>query len=198
MRGALAVVLVMALAACGSAPPEPLTGERRIEIRQTMIDVAWDKVEYAEALRPVLPAEETLADVDWSASVIDCLGDGGYRVQQQGYEFAYSSSQGQSPVDFAVSTYICTIKHPRLGELMMYLDVDQRGALWDYLVRVVRPCLLLEGVEVSAPPGRADYAEGLYRTNWHPFDLLWASEPTAGVLARVESACRPVPAWLHL
>lgn len=198
MRLALAALLVLALAACSAPPPDPLTDERRLEIRQTMIDGAWDRVEYPEALRPTLAAEATLADSDWGASVIDCLGDGGYRVQQQGYEFAYSSSQGQSPVDFAVSSYICTIKHPRLGELMMYLDVDQRGALWDYLVRVVRPCLLLEGAEVSDPPGRTDYAEGLYRTNWHPFDRLWASEPSAATLTRVELACPPVPAWLHL
>jgi len=194
----LAISVVLALAGCAAAPPPPLGDDERAMILGRVQDEAWSRVDYPEALRPPVPAEETLADEDWIVAVIACLKNVGFDVTRRGFEFGYRSSQGQTPLDFAVRSYVCSIKNPRLGAVAVYLDDDQLGLIYDYYAQVVRPCLLLEGQSSPVPPERGEFVDRFFLFSWHPYDDVWAAALPTDRLAAIERECPPVPAWLNL
>jgi hypothetical protein len=194
----LALVSALALAGCATAPAPPLSADDRARILTRIQDEAWSQVDYPEALRPPVPAGATLADKDWIAAVVRCLRNVGFEVTQRGLMFGYLSSQGQTPLEFAVRSYVCSIKNPRLGAVAVYLDDDQLGIIYDYYTQIVRPCLLLAGESSPVPPERGEFVDRFFLYGWHPYDAVWEANPGADRLAEIERKCPPVPTWLNL
>jgi hypothetical protein len=194
----IAMAGVLALAGCASAPASPISADDRAHILNRIQDEAWSHVDYPEALRPLVPAGKTLADKDWIASVVTCLKNVGFDVTQRGYTFGYRSSQGQTPLEFAVRSYVCTVRNPRLGAVAVYLDDIQRGHIYDYYSQIVRPCLLLAGQPSPVAPERGEFVDRFFLYTWHPYDDVWAANLGTRQLAAIERDCPPVPTWLNL
>lgn len=197
----LACMLAPALlGGCAPTTEPPVSANERASIGVKVADTEWSSVieRYPEALRPDTVPGSTLADHDWAAATVACLQGGGFRVKQDGTKFRYSSSNGQSPIDFAVTSYSCSLRHARLGAVVSYLDSAQRGQLYDYLDHVVRPCLAVAGERSSTAPGRAAYVDSFPASEWHPYDLVWLGKPGRAALDRLEARCPPVPSWLDL
>ncbi|CAN5169725.1 hypothetical protein BH11ACT2_BH11ACT2_05020 [soil metagenome] len=208
MGSRVAVIGVIAslafLAGCASAPVDPLGDQLRAAVRQDRVDRAWAEValEYPEAIRPTIAVGPVLDDAAWATATTKCFADEGFVVVRQAAGFQYSSSQGQSPLQFAVARFHCAIAVPSLDEVAGYLDTHQLGALYDHFISRVQPCLALSGVATAKPPLRSRFTAGAGTALWTPF-IVQNSAVAAGKtdgrrLAELEKLCPPIPAWLHL
>lgn len=198
---AIALACVALLAGCAPTAVDPMNDQLRSAIRQDRADRAWDTVreQYPEALRPQITVGPVLDDMAWATATQKCFKDEGFIVVRDGTTFQYSSSQGQSPLQFAVAQYHCAIAEPSLSELAGYLDVNQLGALYDYYLERVQPCLALSGVTTSTPPSREQFEAGYGSTSWTPFLAVTKAKKTdVDHLTVLERACPPLPEWLHL
>lgn len=197
----VASLLSLSLSGCSSSAEDPMSNELRSAIRQDRASAAWATVSemYPEALRPEINVGAVLDDAAWAIATVKCFKDEGFIVVRAGLAFQYSSSQGQSPLQFAVAQYHCTIALPSLTEVAGYLDVYQLGDLYDYYRQRVQPCLALNGVRVSTPPARGRFVDGFGSDSWSPFAAV-AGSRTAHQrrLANLREVCPPLPGWLHL
>jgi hypothetical protein len=197
----IALACVVLLVGCAPAAVDPMNDQFRSAIRQDRADRAWETVseQYPEALRPQITVGPVLDDTAWATATQKCFKDEGFIVVRSGTTFQYSSSQGQSPLQFAVAQYHCAIAEPSLSELAGYLDANQLGALYDYYLERVQPCLALSGVPTSKPPSREQFEAGYGSASWTPFlALIKANKTDGGRLASLQRACPPLPSWLHL
>jgi hypothetical protein len=197
----IALVCGVVLSGCSPTPEDPMSDQLRSAIRQDRSETAWDAVreQYPEALRPQITVGPVLDDAEWASATQTCFKDQGFIVVRLGSSFQYSSSQGQSPLQYAVAQYHCAMALPSLTEMASYLDVVQLGALYDYYLDRVQPCLALSGVTTSKPPSREAFEDGYGSSTWTPFLALTTSKKTdGGHLSALERACPPIPGWLHL
>ncbi|HEY0259302.1 MAG TPA: hypothetical protein VGC18_05570 [Lacisediminihabitans sp.] len=199
---------VLALAASavlltGCASPPPVIGEaERTRMVSTLKDGEWREVSrlYPEAVRPAVSPVRTIPDYEWATTMAACLRAAGFAVTptDDGQGYSYSSSDGQSPLDFAVTTYSCEVAYPTVFILLSLLGPKQTSLEAAYQRGVVRPCLLLAGAPSPAPDQLALRDAPGTSSGWDPYQgLLHGAAPDATVRF-FEQRCPPVPPWLQL
>ena len=205
-RGILAAVAfaagVLMLAGCATTPPpDPLGPQRRVQIRQAVLDAHWADVvrDYPDALRPEVPTVRPVTDHDHPAVFFACMRASGVPASPTDNGFRYNSSLGQSRLEFEVVRYVCEAAAPSESEVVSYLSGTSRAALFDYQRTIVRPCLLSVGARSAAPPdeGQAYYLSAALAA-WSPFGEILAAKPRPSAVAYLEQRCPPLPAWLDL
>ncbi len=206
LRGMILAVfltLVMSLSACSPIPESPLTAEDRTAMRSAIVASAWRDVsaQYPEALRPEVIVSTTLSDNEWRRQLVLCLRDRGITARLAEGQVTYSSSNGQPPLEVAVSFYSCTMTHPSVAVVQRYLDDAQSYALHNYYLNSVRPCLIAAGVPSPLPRLRsaAETLSGVpVPSSWDPYEIVSSSEISPVALGALEQRCPPTPAWLNL
>lgn len=193
---------LLLLAGCAGAPmPDPLGPQRRQQIRQAILDAYWAPVvaDFPDALRPAVLTMKPVSDNDQPAVVLACLRSSGIPASPTDNGFRYTSSLGQSQLEFAAVRYVCSASLPSESEVESYLSGSSRAALFDYQRTIVRPCLLAAGAVSPAPPdGGPAYYLSAALAAWSPFMQILASKPRAGTVTYLENRCPPLPSWLQL
>jgi len=201
--GVSLLIAVAMLTGCASATSEtvtsPLTGPQRASIRSTILDSKWSQVavEYPEAIRPEVTMAPTVPDHDWATAMVLCLKADGIVAYISNGVPIYGSA-GQTPLEVAVSFYFCEAGHPTESQVASYFTPTQSTALYDYYLRVVRPCLLAAGAPSPASPDRSAAAGLAGLAGWNPYQVIWASGISAQTQTYLERRCPPTPTWLNL
>jgi hypothetical protein len=206
-RGISAVVAALAVAillsgcvqSSAGADASPLSALQRAIIRNSILDSKWSQVaaDYPEAIRPAVTMSPTVADHDWAPAIVKCLRSGGIMAHTENGEPIYGSA-GQSPLEVAVLYYSCGAGHPSESQVASHLTRAQSSALYDYYLRVVRPCLLTAGAPTPASPDRSAVASIAGLAGWNPYQVIWTSAMPATTQTYLEQRCPPTPAWLNL
>lgn len=177
----------------------PITERQRASIRTTILDSRWSQVagEYPEAIRPEVTVAPTVPDHDWASVIVQCLELGGIVADIVNGVPTYGSA-GQSPLEVAVRYYLCEAGHPSESQVASHFTPAQSVALYDYYLRVVRPCLLTAGAPSPASPDRSAVASLAGLAGWNPYQVIWTRGMPATTLAYLQQRCPPTPAWLNL
>ncbi|MDQ1598464.1 MAG: hypothetical protein QOI70_1888 [Microbacteriaceae bacterium] len=197
---AVSLATVIALGGCAQVTPPPMSTEQRAAIRSSILDLTWAEVEnqYPEAIRPRVSMGRTVPDHSWNEVVIECLRSVDIVARVSAGKVLYSSSAGQSPVDVAVTFYLCEASHPSQSQVTWFLDETQASALYGYYLDIVRPCLLSAGAPSQPYPAGARTREAVVLDGWNPYQRIWTSGVRPEVLRYLEHRCPPVPTWLNL
>ncbi len=181
------------------AGADPLTDVQRATIRAAILDSSWSRVaaEYPEAIRPRVTMAPTVPDHGWARAVVRCLREAGIVASVEGGVPVYGSA-GQSPLEVAVRFYACEAGNPFESEVASYLSARQSSALYEYYLRVVRPCLLAAGAPSPASPDRSAAASLAGLAGWNPYQVIWNSRMSNAATAYLERRCPPTPPWLDL
>lgn len=205
-RSTLAAIAIVAglfmLAGCAQAPAvDPLGPQRRVQIRQAILDTHWVDVvkDYPDGLRPEVPTVRPVTDHDQPAVFFACMRASGVPASPTDNGFRYKSSLGQSLLEFEAVRYVCEASSPSESEVVSYLSGTSRAALFDYQRTIVRPCLLSVGAKSPAPPdGGPAYYLSAALAAWNPYMEILASKPRSSAVAYLEQRCPPLPPWLDL
>jgi hypothetical protein len=195
---ALAVAM-LTLVGCASSSPAPVSAKDRARIRSEILEGQWAPIAatYPEAVRPKTTVTHTVPDFEWATDVVGCLNRLGNRAKATGGSVVYSSTAGETSIDYAVVGYLCTSSWVKLSDVQGRLTGRQEGDFENFEIHQVRPCLLLAGVR-SPPPPTDIQASGLFDlAGWSPFDLVRTTVSTAH-LDYLEQRCPPIPAWIDL
>lgn len=200
--GVIAAVSIMATAVLFASAPivgatrPPVSNDERDALRQVIQDSQWARVahQYPEAIRPDVPVARTVADEDFVRVIAACLEGNGFVVTVSPGGVDYSTSTGQSPLDFSVSGYSCSARFPPLTSVVRLLNEKQLTDLYSYWANVVHPCLVLAGERTDAPPTREAILEG---AAWDPYAGVGRRQGGPDV-TRLLRSCPPVPGWLDL
>ena len=207
LRGVVAALSALAVAAMlsGCVAPSsggdagPLSPLQRAIIRNSILDSKWSVVaaEYPEAIRPAVRMAPTVTDHDWAPEMVKCLGTAGIVAYIQNGVAVYGSA-GQTPLEVAVRYYACEAGHPSESQVASHFSASQSTALYDYYLRVVRPCLLAAGAPSPASPDRSAVASLAGLAGWNPYQVIWTSSMPATTQSYLEQRCPPIPTWLNL
>ena len=180
----------------GSAP---FTASQRASVRTMILDSKWSQVagEYPEAIRPKVTMAPTVPDHGWASAIVQCLKSGGIVAYIVNGVPTYGSA-GQTPLEVAVRYYLCEAGHPSESQVASYFTPAQSAALYDYYLRVVRPCLMSAGAPSPASPDRSAVVSLAGLAGWNPYQVIWTSSIPARTESYLEQRCPPIPAWLNL
>ena len=198
-RLVVALVAAVSLAGCAASPSEPMGALERRQIREGILNEAWQPLNeaYPEAFRPDITVTHTVPDADWPSRMVACLKERGYQAVTLRNDYAFTSTQGQTYLQYSIDGYICNATWVRQSVVEERMTAPQRGALQQYLRTVVRPCLLLAGARSSDAPDRFAAGGITGRGRWNPYDDVRRSDPTPRALAYLEQRCPPIPVWMN-
>ncbi len=200
VAGLALAAVVLALAGCASAPSTtPVSAAERARIRTAILDDQWAAIAttYPEAVRPRITVTRTVPDFEWAKDVVACLGRLGNKATPTGLGFVYSSTAGETAIDYTVVGYLCTSSWVRLSDVQGRLTGRQERDFEDFEIHQVRPCLLLAGARSSPPPTDVQRSGLSGLAGWSPYDLVRRTA-TPGQLDYLEQRCPPVPGWMDL
>jgi hypothetical protein len=206
LAGALAGALCLcALAGCASPPPPvPLSAAQRMERLQQGFDRYWQAIrgEYPDAVRPDVSIVQIQGTGTLAQLLRACLrkeGVVGLSVSLDGTIGVTPAGSAQGPQQLerqAIGLYSCSVQYPPRDLYDSFLSDSQLGALWDYYVGFLEPCLEFSGHGVSTAPGRREFIDGYYAgERWNPYNGISFASSLAGdgdILKR----CPANPPWL--
>lgn len=146
--------------------------------------------------RPAVVTPRFFLPSGWGYKIQECMNDAGYA------EFVYDPENGFRSAGLpartdgveALARYACVEQYPTYDTRYSALRGSDLDALWDYYQRFLRPCLTVQGVEVTSAPDRGDFAgdgPGM-AGSWNPW--LTARVPADVPTTRaVLAACAPYP-----
>ncbi len=197
----LAAVGLLAGCTAGTTPgrASPISEQQRTTIRTAIVDGLWAQVaaEYPEAIRPRVTVASTVPDHNWAPVIVRCLKSAGIVAYVVKGVPIYGSA-GQSQLEVAVRYYSCEASHPSESQVAAYFTPALSTALYDYYLRVVRPCLLTAGAPSPASPDRSAAASLAGLAGWNPYQVIWTSNMPRRTQSYLESRCPPTPVWLDL
>lgn len=193
------------LAGCAPAPaPVPLTATQRVARLHAGFDSYWKTIadEYPDAVRPEVSIVQIQAGANLAQLLRSCLrsaGVTGMSVSSDGtigVDRATTHPSVQELERQEIALYTCSVRYPRRDLYDSFLSDSQLGALWEYYVGFLEPCLEFSGHAVSVAPGRAAFISGYYEgVRWNPYNGISFASNRLGdrdILRR----CPPRPRWL--
>lgn len=202
---AIAVCSVLALSSCASpAPVVPLTNSQRIDRLQQGFDRYWKIIaaRHPDAERPEVSIVQIQEAGNLAALLRACLkrqGTTGVSVSSDGTIGVDRSATVSTPAQLEnqdIALFTCSVEYPRRDLYDSFLSDSQLGALWDYYVGFLQPCLSLSGHAVSDAPARARFVATYYGGSpWSPYRGISYATPRAGdrdILQR----CPANPDWI--
>ena len=188
-RWVLVLTLLLGASACSTDTEPPLSRAAFADIVQATDDANWELVRSGVS-RPEVTPGETLTEADWIATAELCLNNSGFDVTVSPNRFSYRSGNGQNQSSWEVARYYCTSLHPRVSDLVGYLDEVQRAHLYRYYAKSLVPCLQLAGAAPGPLPTQTEFMDDAR------FDPLGDVTTTGKARAVLLQKCPPVPGWL--
>ncbi|MET4704427.1 hypothetical protein [Frigoribacterium sp. UYMn621] len=203
---AIAVCVALTVSSCASPPAVvPLTTAQRTERLQQGFDRYWQTIadRYPGAVRPEVSILQIQEGGNLAAVLRACL-------RRQGATGVSVSADGTIGVDRSatvlttaqlenqdIALFTCTVEYPRRDLYDSFLSDSQLGALWDYYVGFLQPCLALSGHPVSDAPERARFIATFYTAKrWNPYlgvSFVTARPGDRDILQR----CPSSPRWIR-
>jgi len=113
------------------------------------------------------------SQLDWGATMAQCLQDAGFNVVGAGFALVAPNGIGPSQLSaYGLAYYTCNAEYSMNPQYEQQYTADQWGLKYDYDVQWVVPCVALFGVTASQPPTRETYIQqGLQQhyTTWSPW-----------------------------
>ncbi|WP_394768276.1 hypothetical protein [Lacisediminihabitans sp.] len=195
-------VLLAVLSGCASpvTPPTPLSYRQRMIEIEGLFDQNWAIVSrlHPDAVRPMVNIVHIASGDTWVRLMTDCLHDRGVRnvaVLPSGTIAVEAEVQDRAAID--VAEYACDVEYPRKAVFNSHLSASQLGALYDYYVGFLQPCLMGFGLAVPQTPARDAFISGYYRGNhWSPYNGATYRVGRSGTSPVVER-CPALPAWIE-
>ena len=203
----LAVALCGALVLSSCASPAavvPLTNAQRLERLQRGFDRYWQTIvaRYPDAERPEVSIVQIQAGGNLAALLRACLrryGTTGVSVSSDGTIGVDRSATVSTPAQLKnqdIALFTCSVEYPRRDLYNSFLSDSQLGALWDYYVGFLQPCLSLSGHAVSAAPTRRGFIATYYNgSRWNPYRAISYASPRAGD-RDIPQRCPANPRWI--
>jgi hypothetical protein len=204
-RCLLAIVVTVLLGVlCGCAspvtPPTPLSYRQRMIEIEGLFDQNWAVVSrlHPDAVRPTVNIVHIAGGDTWVRLMTRCLHDRGVRnatVLPSGTIAVQAEIQDRAATD--VAEFACEVEYPRKALFDSHLSASQLGALYDYFVGFLQPCLLRFGLAAPEAPSRAAFISGYYRGNhWTPYSGVTYRVGRNGSSPVIEQ-CPALPAWIE-
>ena len=182
MSRALEAVLAVLIAAIALPAPavEPIatpggpTAQEVAQHNQDIADATWNALPVSPGVeRPVVVLGESIAEDDWPAAFVACLGDAGYEI---GAVLSVGDGAltpaGTEELDDAtlLAFYRCVVTHPREFTSRAFYSAAQLDYLYRHYERWQVPCLLMQGYRIYEVPTREEFvADG---GRWSPGTTL--------------------------
>jgi len=201
----IALCCAIGLSSCASSETVvPLTSAERIQRLEQGFDRYWATIadRYPDAVRPAVSIVQIQQAGNLAALLRACLrreGATGVSVSSDGTIGVDRSATVSTPAQLEsqdIALYTCSVEYPRRDLYDSFLSDSQLGALWDYYVGFLQPCLTLSGHTVSEPPARSRFIENYYGgRRWNPYGGISYGSPRPGdrdILRR----CPANPPWI--
>jgi hypothetical protein len=203
---AVALCGALVLSSCASpAAAVPLTNAQRLVRLQQGFDRYWQTIaaRYPDAERPEVSIVQIQEGGNLAALLRACLrrqGATGVSVSSDGTIGVAGSATVSTPAQLEkqdIALFTCSVEYPRRDLYNSFLSDLQLGALWDYYVGFLQPCLSLSGHAGSDTPTRRRFIATYYDgSRWNPYRGISFASPRAGdrdILQR----CPANPGWIR-
>ncbi len=203
----IAAALVVVLAGCVSSEPHPVALSRaaKIALYEKSMDAAWAALTTTapSAPRPDLTVHTVSAGSQWVLDIAGCLREQGapsFTVTPDGQITLTGSDAGGNGAG-AGPVLICEAEHPRAQDLEGFYSDSQLGALYDYEVNWLQPCLARRGVASSKAPRKSAFVHDYYTNGWTAYNGLVVRKSISATsfqqyFSELNAACPPLPFWL--
>jgi hypothetical protein len=161
---------------------DPFSEEQSEAARLANADSQWQGVlaTYPNAVRPEVAFEGYVTDanrVDVMRACYEAAGlpiDEGHSGSPDGPVTSIGTSTSNEAE--AIAAYACSVAHPTKVVSGPPNDA-QLGWIYDYMVEYYAPCFEANGIEVPAPPSRADWVANWPNPGWFPSHEGGFSDP---------------------
>jgi hypothetical protein len=179
---AVLVLTVSALAGCAAAilPADDAPSARPSPspsftlTLDDQLDQEWDFVtqRFPSAVRPEVEFARYIDQSEWPPAIADCLVGQGFadvKAMPDGGIESGPVPPAQAEA-YAVAMYVCSAQYPMDPKYLAPMTDDRIGALYDYYVDEMVPCLEAEGYAVPPAPSRETYIDTYLTGGWTPYD----------------------------
>ena len=172
-----AAALLLALAGCTLEPlPAPPTSEDAARHYEMMLDRTWQTTGLSGLMdRPTVEAADPVPQDEWITAVFSCMTEEGYAFpgfgSERGSGFLLSAEATETPSEVQLAFYLCLAANPpEMPVNGRLLSSAQLNYIYDYYVRWIVPCLVLNGYEVRTAVSREEFIalEG----EWSPYEAI--------------------------
>lgn len=173
MRIAVALVGVLALAGCVAAPPPGASESEISALQERSLEQTWERTGLDGDPPAVEPGPAVASDA-WGQTVYDCVLQQGFVLR--GFEWSpdHGASLGAdsgNDVDdpgLQRAFYECIAANPRaIDEHTIALTDAQLDYIYDYYLKSLVPCMVLNGFTPSTAPTREEFLA--IRGQWSPY-----------------------------
>jgi hypothetical protein len=201
----VSVLAAISLAACAAPTPEatspssvatsPAEGSGSVA---DQLDAYWDYVSgrVNGADRPDVELVRLVDPYEWPQVQAECMHGEGFPdvaiLPDGGLQPGLSDEAQESA--YLLSRYVCTAKYPIDPKYAAPLTAEQIGAVYDYYLDDLVPCLEDNGYSVPEPPSREVFEENFAGERWSPYAEVFGADPSIPIdeYYRVSAEC---PQW---
>jgi hypothetical protein len=204
IAGVALAALVLTGCANSDPHPAPLARAQKIALYERSTDGAWNDFRRLDSslARPDLRVRTVSSGSQWVLDTAGCLRNHGVK------EFS-ASSTGVVTISGEAGglntgselIFICRAEHPRTSDLDGFLSSAQIGALYDYYVNWLQPCLVSRGIPSVKAPTRKSFTADYYVAGWSPYNVVRYFRGATGIspderFVTLNRECPPEPFWL--
>jgi hypothetical protein len=180
-----------------SPAPVPSGG---LSIQQSL-DEYWKTIvtQFPKATRPTVAFVKTIDPSEWAETQLTCLHTEGFPdvalLPDDGIQPNIQADQTEA---YLLARYACTAKYPIDPKYSVPLSTKQIGAVYEYDVKTLIPCLEKQGHPVPDPPSKATFIDTFATNLWSPYALVFAnSNLPQSEYDRVAGLCPQWPSNLY-
>ena len=169
---------------------------------QDQLDGYWGFVtsQFPNAVRPEVARIRFVTPEEWPQTQADCLHESGFPdvvvlpdggIEPEGLTDAQMES-------YLMARYTCTAMYPIDPKFTAPLTPEQIGAVYDYYLDDLIPCLEAEGYAVPEPPSRALFLDTYLTDQWQPYtEVFTGANVSQDEFYRVSQKCPQWPSDLY-
>ena len=168
---AASMVLLGGCVATTEIPAGGMSRSELLEVRAAQLDVAWERLDLPDELRPAEREFTVVPGDEWAARVAGCMTAAGYENYEavDGRIQVGKASTLSEPSGEKLDFYECRVLFQSDPADGAELNREQRDYLYDYYLTSLVPCLELQGVHIEDPPTREEFAETGVGVGWNPY-----------------------------
>ena len=160
-RFAAVVASALVLAGCVAVPPAGPSESEIAAVRASSLAQTWARTGLPGS-PPTVEAGPVLDNDTWGQAVFDCVTQQGFTIQSFEWSSdegaALSTASGGASIDPEMQRafYECIAAHPRALDDDQLTD-DQLNYIYDYYLKTLVPCMVLNGFTPTTAPTRVEF-----------------------------------------